>query len=128
MTSKEALMNIDRKYREKFSMYKPSTLSVDITNVLKQIYGDVFQEYPSILPEIKDVIFNNPATIILWKDGTKTVVKCGEGDKYDPEKGFAMAIAKKALGNKGNYYSVFREFVPEKKEEPEAYYLDNIDL
>ena len=31
------------------------------------------------LPEIKNVIFNEPATIIIWKDGTKTVVKCQEG-------------------------------------------------
>lgn len=49
---------------------------------------------------IKKVIFNNPATIILWADGSKTVVMCGERDTYDPEKGMAMAIARKALGNK----------------------------
>lgn len=53
---------------------------------------------------IKNVIFNDPATIVFWMDGTKTVVKCQEGDMYDPEKGLAMAISKKALGNQGNYY------------------------
>ena len=65
------------------------------------------------LPEIKDVIFNEPATIILWADGTKTVVKCQEGEGYDPEKGMAMAISKKALGNKGNYCEVFKKWLPE---------------
>ena len=65
------------------------------------------------LPEIKDVIFNEPATIIIWKDGTKTVVKCQEGEGYDPEKGMAMAISKKALGNKGNYCEVFKKWLPE---------------
>ena len=49
-------------------------------------------------PGIKKVIFNNPATIILWNDGTRTVVKCNERDIYDPEKGFAMAISEKVLG------------------------------
>lgn len=49
--------------------------------------------------EIEKVIFNNPATIVLWNDRTKTVVQCQKGDNYDPEKGLAMAIAKKALGN-----------------------------
>jgi hypothetical protein len=44
-------------------------------------------------------------------DGTKTVVKAGEGEKYDVEKGLAMAITKKALGNKGNYYDVIRKWV-----------------
>lgn len=65
-----------------------------------------------IRSNIKDVIFNYPATIILWKDGTKTIVKAGEDEKYDPEKGFAMAVCKKMFGNEGNYYKVFKEYVP----------------
>lgn len=62
---------------------------------------------------IKKVIFNDPATIIIWFDGSKTVVKCGEEDAYDPEKGMAMAIAKRFLGDKGNYYNVFKKWLPE---------------
>lgn len=57
---------------------------------------------------IKKVIFNAPATIVLWEDGTKTVVKC-DREIYDYEKGLAMCFAKKALGNKGNYYEVFKD-------------------
>ena len=60
---------------------------------------------------IKKVIFNNPATIVFWSDGSKTVVKA-HNDDYDPEKGLAMAIAKKALGNEGNYYNVFKKWLP----------------
>ena len=60
--------------------------------------------------DIKDVIFNNPATIVLWSDGTKTVVKA-ENEEFDPEKGLAMAIAKKALGNDYGYYDVFKKYV-----------------
>ena len=67
------------------------------------------------IPKIKNVIFNEPATIILWADGTKTVVKCQEGEGYDPEKGMAMAISKKALGNKGNYCEVFKKWLPEEE-------------
>lgn len=66
---------------------------------------------------IKKVIFNDPATIIIWKDDTKTIVKCGENDKYDPEKGLAMAIAKKCLGDKGNYYETFKKYLPVEDEE-----------
>ena len=33
-------------------------------------------------PGIKKVIFNDPATVVIWDDGTKTVVKCSEGDTY----------------------------------------------
>ena len=55
------------------------------------------------------VIYNDPATIILWKDGTKTVAKCMEGEEYDPEKGFAMAVLKKLFGE--DYGKVMKEFV-----------------
>lgn len=51
------------------------------------------------LKNIKKVIFNCPATIIVWEDGTKTVVKLMDGDTWDPEKGFALAYLKGILGN-----------------------------
>ena len=70
---------------------------------------------------IKDVIFNPPATIVLWMDGTKTVVKDQGEVFYDPEKGMAMAVAKKAFGNQGNYYNQFAKYLDiyEKKQEAE---------
>lgn len=62
---------------------------------------------------IKKVKFNPPATIVFWTDNTKTVVKC-KGEDYDPEKGLAMCICKKVLGDKGNYYEVFKKWLPKK--------------
>ncbi len=59
---------------------------------------------------IRKVIFNDPATIVLWSDGTKTVVKCGPEDTYDMEKGLAMAIVKKMAGNDGRFHKVFKEW------------------
>ena len=56
---------------------------------------------------ITNVIFNNPATIVFWSDGTKTVVKCDERDEFDPEKGLAMAICKKHFGG-GFYNDIFK--------------------
>ena len=85
----------------------------------KRLQGNITTGYhyvdegESYLPSIKKVIFNDPATIVIWGDGTKTVVK-RDCELYDPEKGLAMAIAKKALGNKGNYYETFKKWVPEK--------------
>lgn len=67
--------------------------------------------------QIKDVIFNDPATIVFWKDGTKTVVKCqkDKGDTYNPELGLAMCIIKKMCDNKGNYNDVFNKWLPSEK-------------
>ena len=57
--------------------------------------------------DIKRVIHNSPATIILWNDGTKTVVKAHH-EPFDPEKGFAMAVCKKLLGD--SYKKTFLEY------------------
>lgn len=43
----------------------------------------------------KKIIINPPATIVIWNDGTKTVVKATENDIYDPEKGVALCFFKK---------------------------------
>ena len=55
------------------------------------------------------VKYDGPATIIFWKDGTKTVVKCQEGDVFDEDVGVVMCYAKKMLGNKGNFNNIFRQ-------------------
>lgn len=69
--------------------------------------------------DIENVIFNGPATIVFWKDGTKTVVKCQDGDDFDPEKGLAMAISKKALGNKGKYFDEIKKWTEPEPDEDE---------
>ena len=70
--------------------------------------------YPVMfMPNIKRVIFNDPATIVYWDDGSKTVVKCGKNDTFDKEKGLAMAIIKRMKNNKGNYNDIFRKWIKE---------------
>lgn len=70
------------------------------------------------VPEIEKVIFNEPATIVIWADGTKTIVKAQNGEPYDPEKGLTMAITKKALGNKGKYFDTIKKWTKEYKSKP----------
>jgi hypothetical protein len=55
----------------------------------------------------------------MWADGTKTVVQCHDGDIYDPEKGLAMAISKKIMGNKRDYYHTFKHWLKKYKKEEE---------
>lgn len=76
-------------------------------------YAKAFLRTVRKIPEIDRVIFNYPVTIVVWKDNTKTVVKCSENDQYDEETGLALCIAKKALGNKGNWYNEFKKWLPE---------------
>lgn len=60
---------------------------------------------------IKNVIFNPPATIVFWTDGSKTVVKCNAKDEFDPEKGLAMAIAKRCADNSDDFYKEIKKWV-----------------
>lgn len=93
-----------------YNMITNASLTAAMNNIPKRY--DKFKR----LPDIKNVIFNDPATIVFWSDGTKTVVKTQDGEKYDEEKGLAMAIAKRAFGNEGNYYNVFKKWLPKEDE------------
>lgn len=89
-------------------------------DALKYAINDTFgvaELHRKMALEIKNVIFNAPATIVFWMDGTKTVVKAVNED-FDPEKGLAMAIAKKAFGNNGNYFNKIKKWT-------ESYNEDN---
>ena len=88
-----------------------------MTGMLNNCYGRPSRQ--KALHRIKKVIFNNPVTIVLWNDGTKTVVKCGKNDTFDPEKGLAMAISKYFFDNAGYFNDVFKKWIPKKGEADE---------
>lgn len=100
------------RYRDK--MHDPMFLRNGKTEYqyayYRNILNSMYVANPYYRPEIENVIFNDPATIVFWTDGTKTVVKCQEDDEFDPEKGLTMAIAKKVYGNKGSYCNVIKKW------------------
>lgn len=49
---------------------------------------------------IKEVLYRNPATIVFWSDGTKTVSKCSKNDQYSPDAGLMCCCMKKLFGSK----------------------------
>ena len=44
---------------------------------------------------ITKVLYNNPATIVFWNDGTKTIAKAHGSDLYSPEIGLMICCFKK---------------------------------
>ena len=85
---------------------------------LNKLFGTglTVSPYQKAMSKIKNVIFNDPATIVFWNDGTKTVVKCCKDDTFDPEKGLAMAISKYFFDNAGYFNDVFKKWIPKKGE------------
>ena len=76
-----------------------------VSNAVVESHMNILCHY-----RIEKVIFHDPATIVIWADMTKTVVKCHK-EPFDPEKGLAMCIAKNVLGEK--FHSTFREWCRE---------------
>lgn len=112
------ILSIEKKPRPQYVVNLNTCYpSIDISglikaaNTIKKGFENMFGTLRNI--EIVKVIFNEPATIIIWDDGTKTVVKAQKGEVFDKEKGLAMAVVKKAFGNNGNYYNEFKKWIPE---------------
>lgn len=62
------------------------------------------------IPEVAAIYSNRPYTTVLWKDGTRTIVKCSEDSHFTEYDGFVCAFAKKAFGNN----TALKEFVKER--------------
>lgn len=118
MTTDGAEYSLLSKYS---AILKPTAPSLDVDALKATINryfgtGVTVSPYQKAMSKIKNVIFNDPATIVFWNDGTKTVVKCGKDDTFDPEKGLAMAISKYFFDNAGYFNDVFKKWIPKKGE------------
>lgn len=62
-----------------------------------------------------DQVWFNPAkgtTVVRWTDGSKTMVRCQEGESFDKEKGLALCYMKRTLGNKGSFNETLKKWCP----------------
>ena len=91
------------------------TEDIDGWNVICKSYADDDDTEPDMwgIPEIDHVVFSGRATIVFWEDGTKTVVKCMEGEKFERYAGFAAACMKKMFGSTSRAKSVMDYFTVE---------------
>ena len=89
----------DIQCRKKFKFYDRSLCRLD----------DAINQQSKLSFGLKRVVFHDPATIAFWEDGTKTVVKCCEGDQYNKETGLAMGMLKKLMGE-AEYKKIFRRW------------------
>jgi len=67
--------------------------SAMIATALNMIYGFEPDYFDS-----KKIIFSGNCTIVIWKDGTKTIARCSKGDNFSPEAGLAICFMKHVLG------------------------------
>ena len=58
---------------------------------------------------VKKAIFNEPYTIVIWADGTKTIVKCAKGQAYDKYTGLVTCYLKRGFGGETIYPRIRKE-------------------
>lgn len=78
--------------------FAPEELNTDIHQGRRL---DGYQAYFGVfMPKAKKVIYNEAAgvTVVLWEDGTKTIVRAAEGEEHDAYLGYCIALAKNMHG------------------------------
>lgn len=75
-------------------------------NVVKFV-RDTIELNKHTVPNIEDVIFSGPATIIKFNDGSKSVVKCDAEDEQNKDVGFLMALVK-SMVKKDSYDMILK--------------------
>lgn len=65
-----------------------------------------------LLPDVESIAFHkeNKTTVVRWADGTKTVVRCGEGETFSEYSAFVAAVAKKIFGSTSAVKKLIEEF------------------
>lgn len=64
---------------------------------------------------IEKVVFNDPATIVIFKNGEKTIVKTMEGEEFNHEVGFLYAMAKHLFDSRGEFVRFIEKWKEEDK-------------
>jgi len=69
----------------------------------------VYWQYLSEKTQVDRILCNDPATIVFWKDGTKTIVKRMEEEEMNPYTAFCAALAKKIYGSNSRVRKIVRK-------------------
>lgn len=68
------------------------------------------------IPEVDRIIYNDPVTIVFWKDGTKTKVRCAKDAVFDKYNGFLAALGIKIYGNNSKLQKMIKALGFDQKE------------
>jgi hypothetical protein len=96
----------------------------DDNNFKNYLWNVVYSNISSTLPpRVEDfvpdhVIFNDRTTVVIWKDGSKTIVRCADNEPFIEEVGFAECVVKKLYGSRANFLKIVENAYhqPPKKE------------
>lgn len=92
--------------RVRFDLPRPVTVQIEKKDNQKNCQ----KKNPlMVLPDVKMIRHNGRATIVFWEDGTKTVVRCGDGEAMNDYTAFTAAVCKKLFGSTTKVQKIVRE-------------------
>ena len=94
---------INRDYSSYFKSMDTALNTKEYLDIAQKEYmASNLADYQTLMTSslIKRVVFSDRKTIILWNDGSKTIVSCAEGEQLDPYMGFCAAFTKGFFGSK----------------------------
>ena len=101
---------LKRSWEQEYSKYIGDGVKFDTPQErawIEDKHIDVAKRYSTIssniLSLVKKVIINPPATIVIWKDGRKEVVKCSKDEDFNPEVGVAMCFMKRIFKSRNQF-------------------------
>lgn len=89
---------------------RDTTLTVPTDRITTALVTTVLEYYTP-----KKIIRNGPATIVMWPDGTKTVVKRAEGEEDNTYSAFCAALAIKIFGSNSRLKKKVKNLTEEQK-------------
>lgn len=97
---------------ERFSRFWIDPLTITDPDVRNKVSYTNYYRTPNRIPTPKKIIIseNSRVTVVLWDDGTKTVVKCSDADTYDPYTAYCAAFAKKCYGTNSHLKKTIEKF------------------
>ena len=112
------ILNIDKQEENKMPENAFMCKKFNVTLTPPKTYEDCF-----FVPKPKKIIYNNPCTIVIWEDGTKTICRVQKGQEFSEYYGYLACLAKKIYGTNGGVdrrIKSVREYGKEKKKKPET--------
>ena len=88
-----------------------TTTSTELRGTTVRITEPTWCTTDKDLAKVKKIIFNPPATIVIWKDKHKEVVKCSDDEEFQPEVGVAMCFMKRIFESRNQFTKMVDSFI-----------------
>lgn len=98
--STDLMMSTNPPYRYTLDTIEQMTIETSAPACSFTFLGELGTARPASPMDVKKVIHNGPATVVMFADGSKYVSRCREGDKQSDGVGTLTCILRKTMHNK----------------------------